>query len=82
MLRGLLETNPHLQMIATTHSPYLLDSMHPNEVRIIVLGDDGATVCAPLSSHPQFQKWKDEMTPGEMWSLFGEKWLVEQEAPV
>jgi predicted ATPase len=81
MLRGLLETNPDLQLLATTHSPYMLDCMATNEVRMTILRDDGATVCAPLTSHPKFEKWKDEMTPGEMWSLFGEKWLVEQEAP-
>ena len=38
-----------------------------------------STVCAPLTSHPKYPKWKDEMTPGEMWSLFGEKWVAEQE---
>jgi predicted ATPase len=81
LLRGLLETNPDLEILATTHSPYMLDCMGTNEVRITFLGDDGATVCAALTSHPKFKKWKDEMTPGEMWSLFGEKWLVEQEAP-
>lgn len=80
LLRGLLQTNPDLQIIATTHSPYLLDCMEANEVRMTFLGDDGATTCAPLSSHPQFEKWKDEMTPGEMWSLFGEKWIIEREA--
>ncbi len=80
LLRGLLETNPDLQILATTHSPYMLDCMEPNEVRMTFLGDDGATVCAALASHPKFEKWKDEMTPGEMWSLFGEKWLVEEEA--
>ena len=78
LLRGLLEAHPHLQIVATTHSPYMLDCMATNEVRMTVLRDDGSTVCAPLTSHPQFEKWKDEMTPGEMWSLFGEKWLVEQ----
>jgi predicted ATPase len=77
LLRGLLETNPDLQLIATTHSPYMLDCMAPNEVRMTFLGDDGATVCAALATHPKYEKWKDEMTPGEMWSLFGEKWLVE-----
>jgi len=77
LLRGLLDTNPELQIVASTHSPYLLDCIGTNEVRMTFLGDDGATMCAPLTSHPQFPKWKDEMTPGEMWSLFGEKWLVE-----
>jgi hypothetical protein len=71
LLRGLLDTNPDLQLAATTHSPYMLDCMGVNEVRMTILKDDGATMCAPLTSHPQFPKWKDEMTPGEMWSLFG-----------
>jgi predicted ATPase len=80
LLRGLLDTNPDLQLLATTHSPYMLDSMETNEVRMTFLRDDGSTVCAALTSHPKFPKWKDEMTPGEMWSLFGEKWLVEEGA--
>jgi predicted ATPase len=79
LLRGLLETNPDLQIVATTHSPHMLDCMGVNEVRMTFLSDDGATVCAALTSHPKYPKWKDEMTPGEMWSLFGEKWVAEQE---
>ena len=81
LLRGLLEASPGLQILASTHSPYMLDCMETKEVRMTVLRDDGATVCGPLSNHPQFEKWKDEMAPGEMWSLFGEKWLLEQGAP-
>jgi predicted ATPase len=80
LLRGLLKTNSDLQILATTHSPYMLNSMEANEVRMTFLKDDGATVCAALASHPKFEKWKDEMAPGEMWSLFGEKWLVGKEA--
>jgi predicted ATPase len=80
LLRGLLETNQELQLLAATHSPYMLDWMEPGEVRMTLLRDDGATVCAALAEHPKFGKWKDEMTPGEMWSLFGEKWLAEQGA--
>jgi predicted ATPase len=80
LLRSLLETNPILQIAATTHSPYMLDCMRTNEVRMTFLKDDGATVCAALTSHPNFPRWKDEMTPGEMWSLFGEKWLAGEDA--
>jgi predicted ATPase len=79
LLRGLLDTNRDLQLVATTHSPYLLDWMRPEEVRMTVLQDDGTTACAPLDRHPKFEKWKDEMAPGEMWSLFGEKWVAEKE---
>jgi predicted ATPase len=77
LLRGLLETNSDLQIVATTHSPYLLDCMEVNEVRLTSLKEDGSTACAALTDHPKFPKWKDEMTPGEMWSLFGEKWVAE-----
>ena len=80
-LRGLLDMNPGLQIAATTHSPYMLDCVKANEVRMTVLQNDATTVCAPLTSHPRFPKWKDEMAPGEMWSLFGEKWLIEDVTP-
>jgi hypothetical protein len=42
----------------------------------MTVGADGYSVCGRLEDHPQFAKWKDEMAPGELWSLFGEKWLV------
>jgi predicted ATPase len=80
LLRGLLATNPQLQIVGTTHSPYLLDNLNPSEVRITVQQDDGTTVCGELVRHPKYPKWKDEMAPGEMWSLFGEKWLAEAKA--
>jgi predicted ATPase len=78
LLRGLMKTHPELQILATTHSPYMLDCMETSEVRMTYLRDDGSTVCDALMHHPKFEKWKDEMSPGEMWSMFGEKWLVEQ----
>jgi hypothetical protein len=34
----------------------------------------------PVPDHPKFGKWKDEMAPGELWSLFGEKWIAEEGA--
>jgi predicted ATPase len=80
LLRGFLEANPELQIAATTHSPYLLDCMEPKEVRLTHLNDEGATICASLTQHPKFRKWKDEFDSGELWSMFGEKWMIEAEA--
>lgn len=77
LLRTILSLNPELQIVATTHSPYMLDCMEPDEVRMTCLRDDGSTACDSLPHHPKFKKWKDEMDPGEMWSLFGEEWVVE-----
>lgn len=80
MIRKLLEQQPDLQIVATTHSPYLLDCLEAKEVRLTVLADNGAAVCSPLQNHPHFPRWKEEMTPGEFWSTVGEKWVVAERA--
>jgi len=68
---------PDLQILATAHSPYLLNYLAPEQVRIMATGSDGYGRCGKLTDHPKFSKWKDEMAPGELWSMFGEKWLAE-----
>jgi ABC-type branched-subunit amino acid transport system ATPase component len=80
MLREILNRQPDLQIIATSHSPYFLDFLQFEEVRLMTVGDDGYSVCGRLENHPKFEKWKDELAPGEMWSLFGEKWMTEKES--
>jgi predicted ATPase len=79
-LRKVLEQHPKMQIVATTHSPYLLDSLEAKEVRLTALKADGSVACARLDEHPDFEKWKDEMAPGEFWSLVGEKWVRDQQA--
>ncbi|HNN53069.1 MAG TPA: AAA family ATPase, partial [Pseudomonadota bacterium] len=81
ILRRLIEQNPSYQIIATSHSPYLLDCLKPDEVRLVTSGADGATLCGKLSEHPDFERWKDHMLPGEMWSTVGEEWLKELRKP-
>lgn len=79
-IRTLLEQHPDLQIVATTHSPYLLDCLRPEEVRITALDDAGTVACSSLQDHPAFERWKEEMTPGEFWSTVGEKWVVGEHA--
>jgi predicted ATPase len=76
-LRQVMGVFPDLQIIASAHSPWLLDQLQPEQIRLMTLDEDGYAVCGKLTDHPQFEKWKEEMAPGELWSLFGEKWLVE-----
>lgn len=73
----IMERFPNLQVLASAHSPYLLDALKPEQVRLMTIGPDGYSVCGRLVDHPQFNTWKDEMAPGELWSLFGEKWITE-----
>jgi predicted ATPase len=75
-LKKLLEAFPQLQIIATTHSPFLVDALTHSQVRLTALKEDGSVTCGTLFDHPDFERWKDMMTPGEVWSLFGEKWLA------
>lgn len=80
LLRKLLDQDPELQIVATSHSPYLLDELEPEEVRMTTRREDGSVACSKLIEHPDFEKWKNEMRPGELWSLFGEKWVGERQA--
>ena len=75
LLRQLLAERPDLQIIATSHSPYILDRLEPSEVRVMNLRNDGSAVCARLADHPEFDRWKLAMSPGEFWSTFYENWL-------
>ena len=77
LIDQILQRYPDLQVLATAHSPYLLDYLAPEQVRIMAVGQDGYSRCGRLTEHPKFATWKEEMAPGEMWSLFGEKWLAD-----
>jgi len=81
VLRKLLVQFPDLQIIATSHSPYILDRLEWSEVWVTSLGDDGATLCKPLTAHPDFERWKDSMSPGEFWGTFYEDWLTKPRNP-
>jgi len=67
-----------LQVIGTTHSPYLVDHFDASEVILTALREDGSVVAGGLHEHPEFGRWKDEMKPGEFWSTVGEDWLKDK----
>lgn len=68
---------PGLQVVATSHSPFILNLLKPEQVRLTALGPDGAAHCRRLTDHPDFPKWNALMSPGEFWSAVGEQWIVE-----
>jgi predicted ATPase len=77
-LRELQKVNPKLQIVATSHSPYVLDELEPQEVRVVTRDAELGTRVGRLTDHPNFEKWKDAMLPGEFWSHVGEDWLLEK----
>jgi predicted ATPase len=81
VLRKAQAADPTLQIVATTHSPYLLGSFEHREVRVMTRGPDGTAVCRKLTEHPDFEKWKDALDAGDMWASVGEDWIVEPHEP-
>jgi predicted ATPase len=76
LLRKVQEQDPELQIIATSHSPYLLDHLQAEEILLTALDDEGYAVVRSLAEHPEYERWKDVMAPGEFWSTVGESWVT------
>jgi predicted ATPase len=78
-LKRLLESFPTVQLVATTHSPYILDELDPADIRVFALRQDGSVACRSLSEHPQAEKMRGALTAGQLWSLDPEwRWVIEE----
>ncbi|MEP7123526.1 MAG: AAA family ATPase [Byssovorax sp.] len=80
LLKRLLEKLPDVQIVATTHSPYILDEIEPQDVVVFALRPDGTVATKRLSEHPQAAKMKDALSAGQLWSLDPEADWVPDEA--
>jgi predicted ATPase len=76
LLRKAMARRPELQIVATSHSPYLLDALTPDEVRVTSILAGGEAVIEPLTSHPRFDDFRHITHPGELWGIFGEDWVA------
>jgi predicted ATPase len=74
-LRKLLAQRPELQILCTSHSPYLLDLFEPQEIQVMSL-HDGQVAAARLDRHDEWPKWKGKLQSGEFWQSVGEAWVT------
>lgn len=81
VLRALMRERPGLQVVATTHSPFVLNELSYAEVRLTTLDDRGATLIGSLTEHPDYPRWKDHVQPGELWTSGLEEWLKRRKSP-
>lgn len=70
-----MEQNPGLTVLLSTHSPYLLNSVRPQDIYVMDRGLDGLTRVKPLSLAPDFARWGTSMRAGELWASCGESWV-------
>jgi len=61
------------QIIATTHSPYVLDELAPSNIIAFALREDGSIASRPLSEHPDAPKVNGALNSGELWNLDAER---------
>lgn len=81
-IRSIIGSRKDCQVVCTTHSPYLLDHVGLEEVRVMGLDQDGHAVCRSLADHPEAARFHRVLRTGEFWASVGEDWLLEGERDV
>lgn len=81
-LRRIQETHPKLQILVSTHSPYVVDEFKAEDVWVFAPDKEGCAVAKRLSDHPDAKRALEVLTTGEFWSAEGEPWVLNDEEPV
>ena len=79
MIKNLLalEAFKEVQVIATTHSPYVLDEIDPSDIHAFALREDGTVATKQLSAHPEAERTRGTLKSGQLWSLDPERdWVL------
>ncbi len=76
VFQDILAENPNLQIIFSTHSPYIVDELTPSQVHVLSNSHSGFTSCKRLDEHPDVEWAKHSLTTGEFWDAEGEDWVL------
>ena len=79
-LRTLQKQREDLQIILSTHSPFIIDEMLPEEVWLLNATPETGARARKLSEHPNAERALKVLSTGEFWSSEGEEWVTEQPA--
>jgi predicted ATPase len=77
VFKQIIQANPNLQIIFTTHSPYIIDELEPSQVHVLSNSKSGFTCAKRLDEHPDAEWAKQTLTTGEFWNAEGEDWVVD-----
>jgi predicted ATPase len=77
VFKQIIQANPNLQIIFTTHSPYIIDELEPSQVHVLSNSKSGFTYVKRLDEHPDAEWAKQTLTTGEFWNAEGEDWVVD-----
>jgi len=82
LLKQILNENRNLQVLFTTHSPYIIDELTPSQVHVLNSSHQGYTMTSRLDEHPDAEWALQTLTTGEFWDAEGESWVVEEPSGV
>lgn len=75
VFKEIIQINRNLQIIFSTHSPYIVDELVPSQVYILNNTNSGFTISKRLDEHPDAEWAKQTLTTGEFWDAEGEDWV-------
>ena len=78
-LRRIQEKHPKLQILISTHSPYVIDEFKAEDVWVFAPDKEGCAMSKRLSEHPDAKRALEVLTTGEFWSAEGEPWVLDAE---
>jgi predicted ATPase len=78
VLKEIIQFNQDLQIIFSTHSPYIVDELAPSQVHVLS-NSNGFTHSKRLDEHPDVEWAKQTLTTGEFWDAEGEDWVTDGE---
>ena len=76
VFKEILQENRNLQIIFSTHSPYIVDELTHSQVHVLSNTNLGLTLAKRLDEHPDVEWAKQTLTTGEFWDAEGEDWVV------
>ncbi|MBE2202005.1 MAG: ATP-binding protein [Anaerolinea sp.] len=76
VLKEVVAHKPNLQIVFSTHSPYIVDELSPTQVHVLNTTHSGYTIAKRLDEHPDAQWGMQTLTTGEFWDAEGEEWVV------
>jgi predicted ATP-dependent endonuclease of OLD family len=74
VIKEIVESKPELQIIVSTHSPYVVDKLTQSQVHALRSSETGEINCKRLDEHPDAGWAKQNLTTGEFWDAVGEDW--------
>lgn len=77
VFKEIIQANKNLQIIFSTHSPYVVDELTPSQVHVLSNTNSGFTRSKRLDEHPDVEWAKQTLTTGEFWDAEGEDWVGE-----